>query len=500
MRLLLLLLFFTELFSSTLQLAISSNPSRLNPILATDSSSAEITGHIFNGLVKYDKDNKEVIGDLAKHYYFKDDKTLIFELRENVKWHDGEPFSAEDVLFTYKTLMSATIASPFSASFRFVKDVKVLDKYTIEVDYKKPYFQALETWMMGILPKHLLKDETNLMNSKFNTQPIGTGPYKLTKLEFSQNIELLAFDDYFEGRPKIDKITYHIISDSMTRLLMLKNGQLDIESIEPLVKERQLNKSFFKKFAIYEKIALSYTYLGFNLRKKKFQDPRVREALSLAINREELIDILFLKHAKVCTGPFLPGSKAFNPDVKAPHQNLKRAIELLKEAGYNKEHPFEFEIATSHSSSIRPYAAEILQYQLQKIGVIVKLRIMEWQAFLNMVVFPHKFDAVLLGWGLSPTPDPYMIWHGDSDKKGGFNFIGYHNKKVDRLIEESQSIIDQKKLSALWREIFKLIVADNPYLFLYIPDSITAVNKEIKNIKPALSGIWYNYIKWEKIE
>lgn len=123
---------------------------------------------------------------------------------------------------------------------------------------------------------------------------------------------------------------------------------------------------------------------------------------------------------------------------------------------------------------------------------------MEWQAFLNTVVFPHNFDAVLLGWGLSKTPDPYMIWHSDNDKPGGFNFIGYHNKKLDKLIEKSQKTVDRKKLYKMWQEMFKIIVDDNPYLFLYTPNSITAVNKNIKNITPTPNGIWYNYINWEK--
>jgi len=246
--LLFLLLLLTGLFSSTLQLATSANPSRLNPLLATDSSSSEITGFLFNGLVKYDKDNKEIIGDLAESFYFKDETTLIFKLKKGVKWHDGRPFSAKDVLFTYKTLTSDAVVSPYAAGFRFVKDVKVLDAYSVEVDYKKPYFKALETWMMGILPEHILKDEKNLMQSSFNTHPIGTGPYRLTQLEFSKNIELSAFDDYFEGRPKIDKIAFHVIPDPMTRLLMLKNAQLDLGSIEPLVIERQLGADFFKNF------------------------------------------------------------------------------------------------------------------------------------------------------------------------------------------------------------------------------------------------------------
>ena len=484
--------------ASTLQLATSSNPARLNPILATDSSSGEIVGFLFNGLVKFDKDSKEIIGDLAEKFYFEDDKTLVFELKHGVKWHDGEEFTAKDVLFTYNTIMSDSISTPYSSSFRFVKSVEMLNKYKIKVHYKKAYFKALETWMMGILPEHILKNEKNLMSCKFNTHPIGTGPYKLQQLEYSKNIVLVAFDDYFEGKAKIDKISFHVIADPMTRFLMLKSSQLDIGSVEPMAYERQLPKEFFKKFNIYEKISLSYTYLGFNLRLKKFQDPNVREALSLAIDRQELVDILFFKHAKVCTGPFLPGSSAFNSTVKAPKVDIQKAKALLEKAGYDEKHPFEFEIVTSNASSIRPYAAQILQHQLKKAGVIVHLRVMEWQAFLNMVVFPHKFDTILLGWGLSPTPDPYLFWHKDSDKKGGFNLVGYNNPKINAMIEESQSMIDREKLAKKWQKMFAIITADNPYLFLYIPNSITAANTKVKNIKPALGGIWHNYIQWEK--
>ncbi|MCF6339515.1 MAG: peptide-binding protein [Sulfurimonas sp.] len=495
----LLLLFLSiNLFSSTLHLATSANPARLNPILATDSSSSEISGFIFNGLIKYDKDSATIVGDLAKEFYYEDDTTLIFKLHKNVKWHDGEKFSAKDVLFTYNALISPKISSPYSSGFRFVKSVEIMDEFTIKVKYKKAYFKALETWMMGIIPEHVLKDEENLMNSSFNTNPIGTGAYKLTQLEHSKNIILSAFDDYFEGRTKIDKISFHVIADPMTRFLMLKSSALDIGSIEPMQYERQIGDDFFSKFNIYEQISRSYTYLGFNLRLEKFKNPKVREALSLAIDRQEIIDILFFNHAEICTGPFHPTTIAFNKDVKAPKQDIKKAKELLAKAGYDESNPLIFEIATSNSSAIRPYAAQIMQHQLKKIGVVVNLRVMEWQAFLNMVVFPHKFDTILLGWGLSPTPDPYMFWHSDNDKKGGFNLIGYNNPKIDRMIEESQSIVDKEKLAIIWKKMFKLITDENPYLFLYIPNSITTVSKDIKNIEPSPSGVWHNYIKWEK--
>lgn len=495
---LVLVVFSINIFSSTLHLATSTNPSRLNPILATDSSSSEIANYIFNGLVKYDKDNVEIIGDLAEKFYFENETTVIFKLKKNVLWHDGHKFSSDDVVFTYETIVSPKISTPYSAGFRFVKSVKALDEYTVKVVYKQAYFKAVEIWSMGILPKHILKDEKNLMSSKFNTKPIGTGPYKLHLLEHSKNIILKANENYFEGKAKIDEISFHVIADPMTRFLMLKSSALDVGSVEPMQFEKQLDDEFFKKFDTYEQISQSYTYLGFNLRLKKFQNPKVRKAISLAINRKEIMDILFLSHAKVCTGPFLPGTKAFNEDVKAPMQDIKKAKQLLKEAGYDETNPLKFEIVTSNSSALRPYVTEILQYQLKKAGVEVTLRVMEWQAFLNMVVFPNKFDAVVLGWALSVTPDPYSIWHSDNDKKGGFNLVGYKNPILDEMIEKSQKIVDRDKLSVIWKKMFKIITDDNPYLFLYIPNAITTVNKNIKNIKQTKSGIWHNYIEWEK--
>lgn len=488
------------LHASTMNLTISSNPSRINPILATDSASSEIAGHVFSGLVKYDKDGSHIIGDLADKYYFENNTTLIIELKMGVRWHDGAPFSAKDVVFTYKMINDKQVVSPYTSTFRMVKSVEAIDDYQLKITYKKPYFKALETWMMGILPEHLLKDETNLMNSKFNTKPIGTGPYSLEKLEFSKNIKLRAFENYYDGKPKIEWISYHVVADPMTRFLMLKSGKIDVGSLDAMQYERQVKPDFFKKFKSIEDIAHAYTYLGFNLRLKKFQDPRVREALSLAIDREEMVDILFMGHGQVCRGPFLPGGIAFNKRVKAPTPNQDRAKDLLKAAGYTAENPLRFEIATSNSNSIRPYAAQILQHQLSKVGVEVSLRVMEWQAYLNMVVFPRKFETVLLGWSLSLSPDPYLLWHSDNDKPGAFNFIGYQNKKVDALIETMQGTVERQKLSLIQQDIFAEIVADNPYLFLFIPNQITVVDKKIKHIEPSINGIWHNYVEWEIIE
>jgi peptide/nickel transport system substrate-binding protein len=498
MKLFFLLLQSVWLIASTLHLSAASNPARLNPLIATDSASSSIAGFMFNSLVKYDSTGQKIIGDLAESYRYVTPTVIEFKLRRGVTWHDGKPFSADDVLFTYNLIKSPKTITPYASDFRVVQSVNVMDDFTLRVTYKKSYFKALEIWMMGIVPRHILQNEKDIMGSSFNTHPIGTGPYVLKKLEFSKQIVLEANPSYFEHKAKIERIIFHVISDPMTRFLMLKSGEIDIDSLEPMQYERQLGGDFHSKFDVIEMPSHSYTYLGFNLRLKKFHDPRVREALSLAIDRQELINILFLNHGRVCTGPFLPGSKGFNDKLKAPKQNIPKALALRKAAGYDSAHPLEFEIATSNSNAIRPYAAEIMQRQLGRVGVKVTLRVMEWQAFLNTVVMPKKFDAVLLGWSLSLTPDPYMVWHSDSDVPGGFNMIGYHSGVTDSLIERMERSIDPEKIASLQRDIFGQIVGDNPYLFLVIPNEITVYNRKITGIKPTINGIWENYIDWEK--
>jgi peptide/nickel transport system substrate-binding protein len=488
---------FIYLNASTLNLSISSSPSRLNPILANDSASSEIANWIFNGLFKYDK-NGNIVADLASSYEFITPTNLVIKLKQNVKWHDGEKFTAHDVVFTYEKIIDPKVFNSIKSNFKEVQSVKALDDYTIEVKYKNPYFKALVIWMSGILPKHLLKDEKDLMTSSFNKNPIGTGPYKIKEFKVGSDIELIVNESYFDGKPKIEKILFKFLPDPNTSFLYLKQKKLDLGGLTPIQIDRQIDEIFKKNYQIIEKPAFAYTYLGFNLKNEKFKDKKVRQALSLAINRKELVDILFFGHGQVCNGPFLPGSFAFNSDVKMPVQDIEKAKELLKELGYDETNPFTFEVVTNTGNDIRINAAQILQYQLAKAGIKMKIRVMEWQAFLNTVVHPRNFEAVILGWSLSLMPDAYPLWHSSSSKLGGFNLVSYENKKVDELIEKGSITVEQEKLSAIYKDIYKIIADDLPYLFLYIPNSITVVNKDIKNIEPSFIGITHNQKDWIK--
>ncbi|QKE24938.1 extracellular solute-binding protein [Arcobacter aquimarinus] len=489
------LLLFTYLTASTLNLSMSSSPSRLNPILANDSASSEISDWLFNGLFKYDKNGNPTV-DLAKSYYFETPSKLIIKLKEDVLWHDGTKFTSKDVIFTYEQIINPKVFNSIKSNFKEVKSVKALDEFTIEVVYNQPYFKALEIWMVGILPYHILKDEKDLMTSSFNKNPIGTGSYKLKEFKTGQDIELIANENYFEGVPKIDKILYKFLPDANTSFLYLKQNKLDIGGLTPIQIDRQIDENFKNSYKIIQKPSFSFTYLGFNLKDEKFKDKKVREALSLAINRQELVDILFFGYGKVCNGPFLPDSFAYNEEVKPIIQNIEKAKELLKEAGYDEKNPFTFEIVTNTGNDIRINTALILQHQLQRAGVVMKIRVMEWQAFLNTVVHPRNFEAVLLGWSLALMPDAYPLWHSSSSKLGGFNLVGYENKKVDELIEKGIHTVNREELGTIYKEIFKIISDDLPYLFLYIPDGITVVNKKIENIEPSFIGIMHNQKDW----
>ena len=489
------LLLLTYLSASTLNLSMSSSPSRLNPILANDSASSEISDWLFNGLFKYDKDGTPTV-DLAKSYEFKTPTHLIIKLKEDVLWHDNVKFTSKDVIFTYEKIIDPKVFNSIKSNFQQVKSVKALDDYTIEVIYSQAYFKALETWMVGILPYHILKDEENIMTSSFNKNPIGTGSYKLKEFKTAQDIELIANENYFEGKPKIDKILYKFLPDPNTSFLYLKQKNLDIGGLSPMQIDRQIDDTFKKNYTIIQKPSFAYTYLGFNLKDEKFKDIRIRQALSLAIDRQELVDILFFGYGQICNGPFLPNSFAFNDNVKTITQNIEKAKALLKEAGYDENNPFTFELVTNTGNDIRINTAQILQYQLQKAGVIMKIRVMEWQAFLNTVVHPRNFETVLLGWALALMPDAYPLWHSSSDKLGGFNLVSYKNEKVDKLIEKGSETIDKNELGKIYKELFQIISDDLPYLFLYIPDAITVINKDIKNVEPSFVGITHNQKDW----
>ena len=479
---------------------------RLLPLLASDSASGEITGWIFNGLTKYDK-NIKITGELAESWEVSSDGLqILFHLRKGVRWHDGVEFTSDDVLFTYNTAINPRVPTPYSSNYGPVRKVESLDKYTVRVLYQEPFAPALESWGMGILPKHILEGK-DITNEFYSRKPIGTGPYKLKEWVTGQKIILEANEAYYEGRPGIDKFIARVIPDTATMFLELKFGGIDFMGLTPPQYKLQAGKENFNKyFQKFRYPAFGYTYLGYNLIDPRFSDKRVRQALTHAINKKDIIAGVLLGYGTPCTGPFPPESWAYNPIVKDLPYDPDLSRELLEEAGWKIGRsgllekngiPFEFTVITNQGNEARLKTAQIIKENLKKIGINMHIKVLEWQAMLHEFIDKKRFEAIIMGWGLSRDPDMYDIWHSSKTKEGEFNFISYRNEEVDRLLLEGRRTFDLGKRTEIYHRIHEILAEEQPYTFLYVPDALPVLHKRFRGVEKAPIGIWYDFVHWQ---
>ncbi|HQP30329.1 MAG TPA: peptide-binding protein [Deltaproteobacteria bacterium] len=496
----------TPAYGDVFMEASLGDASNLIPILASDSFSHGVAGLIYNGLVKYDKDFT-VVPDLAESWDIEQDGKLIrFHLRRGVRWHDGRPFTARDVLFTYRLVIDPKTPTAYAGDFKQVKSVKMLDDYTVEVTYDTPFAPALISWGMSVLPEHLLKGQ-DITRTPLARAPVGTGPYRFKSWQPGSRIVLAHNPDYFEGRPRLDGLVYRIIPDDATQFLELKSGNIDIKGLTPLQYLRQTGTPDFNAlFTKYRYLDSVYTFLGFNLKRPPFDDIRVRRAIAHAIDKDEIIKGVLYGQGLATTGPYKPGTRWYNPDVPKYAYDPATARALLAESGFKdtntdgilekNSRPFTFTIITNQGNPLREKTAQIIQQRLKYIGIDTKIRIVEWTVFLKDFVDPGNFDAVILGWTITPDPDAFDVWHSSNIGPKKLNFIGFSNAQVDDLLDKARHTFDEKERKAYYDRFQVILAREQPYVFLYAPYALPAVSSRIKGIVPAPAGISYNFNEW----
>ncbi|HEX8961225.1 MAG TPA: peptide-binding protein [Geobacteraceae bacterium] len=496
----------TPAYGDALVVGSIGEPSTLIPLLASDSASHDVAGQVYNGLVRYDK-NLNLEGELARSWdVSRDGLTITFHLRKGVMWHDGEEFTSRDVLYTYRVTIDPKTPTAYADAFKQVKSAEAPDPYTFRVTYGKPFAPALESWGMAVLPAHLLEGK-DITKSELARHPVGTGPYRFKEWIAGQKIVLESNHGYYEGRPYVDRYIYRVIPDSSTMYMELKAGALDMMGLSPVQYQRQTNtKEFLARFNKYRYPASAFTYLGYNLRHPLFADRRVRQALTSAIDKGEIVHGVLLGMGQVAHGPYKPGTWAYNPHIPDFDYNPGRARQLLAEAGWRETNedgilvkdgkPFRFTILTNQGNAERLKTAEIIQWRLRKVGVDVKIRVIEWASFLSQFIDKGNFEAVLLGWTISPDPDMFDVWHSSKTGPKELNFIGYRNSEADRLLVEGRGTFDQEKRRRCYWRLQEVLAQDQPYTFLYVPDALPAVSARFRGIEPAPAGIMYNFIKW----
>ena len=489
--------------------AMTGEPSSLIYMVAGESASATITANIFNKLLKYDK-NLDLEGELAQSWQVSEDqKTITFKLKPNLKWADGQPLTSADVLFTWRLVTDDKTQSPYASDFQLVKKAEAPDIQTFSVTYDKAYAPALDSWSgLQVLPKHLLEGK-DLHTTGFARNPVGSHYYKLDSWVTGENLKLSKNPNSVLGPANINHLVTRIIPDNSAQFLELMADNIDSMGLDPIKYSRIIpaRPELKEKLALYKELGNNYTYLGFNLKHKPFDDKRVRQAINYAIDKQEIIDGVLLGLGESVASPYKPGTRWSNPALKPYPYDKNKAIALLKEAGFSDKNgdgilyrdgkPLSFEILTNQNKE-REKTAVLVQRRLKDIGIEVKIRSIEWASFISRFIKTGDFDAVILGWGLGLDPDQYSIWHSSQQKPGQFNFIGYNNPKVDQLLEAGRLELNPDKRMNIYHEFASVLLEDSPIVYLSAGYGLMAINKRVYGIdSPAPpAGIGYNSEKW----
>jgi len=458
---------------------------------------------------------------------------ITFTLRQGVTFHDGHPFDASDVVFTWRAIMNARNLSPRRSSFEPVKEVRALDAHTVRVTYKRLFSPAVGVWTIGILPEHLLDDDAMrtemderkitgaaraafaMRDSRFNRNPVGTGAFRFRSWSSDELIRLSRNPDYHAGPAVYAEYFYRVLPDSLTQELEFRTGAIDTYQAEPHQAERYRTDERYRAFSA---ITPAYTYIGYNLRRAPFADERVRRALGMAIDVDALIRYALFDEGERVTGPFASITRWYDRTVSPLPNDPAGASALLAEAGWARGADgwlekdgkrFEFNLITNHGNLRRKAVATIVQQAWQRIGIKCNVQVFEWAVFLADFVNPGQFDAVVLGWRLDLDPDLYQLWHSSQTGPNQLNFVGFSDPRSDALMEALRLEYRPDIQQQLAHQLHRRIAALQPYTFLYAPRSTRLLDRKIVMrapdgaLQPVRAGgagdLFFHMNRWQRL-
>jgi len=469
----------------------------LDPITSNEMISVRVSELLFNGLVGINE-KQEVVPELAERWEVsKDGLTYTFFLRHDVLWHPNEdqqakPFTADDVVFTYNIMMNPKTVTPLKVRYEFIDSVKKVDDYTVQFILKRPILNALAKFTFKIIPRFGPANPVYLTREDpFVQNPIGTGPYMLKSVTTDGEIVMVANDNYFKGRPHIDKFVSKPFADQniMTQAMMFNAIDMIV-----LVNPRDIPEiQGDRRFILQPYNALSYSFFGYNCRNPLLADKRVRQAFTYAVNRQEMLDSFFNGQGTVISGPFAPGSWAYNLDVQPLPYDPQKAIALLKEAGFTpgpdgimqkdgKKLVLTLKVPIEKESESVKRVVLAFQNYLKNIGVSINVQFQEWQAWKEDVFRDHNFDIVFASWVFDDSADISSLFHSSEIGPWKNNFIGYSNPEVDSLIAESKLTLDYEKRRTINRKLHAILADEAPYTFLWTLTNYTAYHRKIHHV------------------
>jgi peptide/nickel transport system substrate-binding protein len=494
--------------NASITLAINAEPTfnLWSPTAYVESDN--IDPLIFSDLTKFSL-NGTPEPDLASSWSTsKNGLTWTFQLRHNVTWQDGKPFTSADVVYTYDDIvLNKKLGANQASNFVDLKSVTADGRYAVQFHLTSPWasLPAYLGWFAPILPEHIFKGVKDpwTLASFDKEHPVGTGPYEVTKVVPNGSITLTRNPHYFGPKPKIETIIYQIVPLENTQIADLLSGDLNfIEVDEPQLVPRLKADPSLHLQTVPEQ---NYYYMALNQRLPEFQNVKVRQALEYAINTPAIIKGLLRGYGEVATGPIAPIQKYYyDPHVKHYPYNPKLALKLLEQAGYHLSHgklvdksgkPFTVYMPTGQYGYL-VQASELIENYWQKIGVTVDFKQLEWNTFIQQVIVNHNFGASF-GWWIAPLDPDVYPYYACSAATSGYNFQGTCNPQLDKLMMEGRETANPAKRRAIYDRVQQML-ANGLYLnFQWYPEMVDASTANLHvppvNINIALDNIslWY---------
>ena len=483
----------------TLIEGMAGQPKNINPILSqTNDVDRDLVKLIFSGLLTFDQD-RNLVGDLANDWTVSDDeKSYLFNLKNNVYWHDGEKFSADDVIFTYQLIQNDQYPGTLSDNWRDVI-IEKIDDYQVKFTLPEVFSPFLVNLTTGILPQHLLYDipVTKIDSDDFNTKPIGTGPYKLDTLKYDRlqqrydSINLIKNDKYFGKLPYIDKISFKFFDDYQKLYNAYKNKEImSISRILiadwPMVVGSTNNINYFD-------IALpQYSAIFINQDSKDLlRDPYVKEAMAYSLNREEILEKVLYGKGQVIDTPIPDGYMGHNPDILHIFQDTEKSKALLEQGKWTdvdgdgvreKDNTrLQIRLVTTDNPEFM-LSASLIQKYWQEIGIEVVLDTYNIGDLETQIIKTRNYDCLLFGENLGLDPDPYPYWHSSQIGNPGLNLAQYINIQVDKYLETGRKSNDIDTRIHSYLPFQEVIFDDKPAIFLIQPFYIYATNPSVQGI------------------
>jgi peptide/nickel transport system substrate-binding protein len=472
--------------ANRLVIGLKSSPTNLDPRVGNDNASGRIADLCCSGLIKVTPE-MDYAPDVAERWETPNDKTIIFHLNPNAKFQDGRPVTAQDVKWTYDSLMAEGFTSSKKSGYSAVQTIEAPDPKTVIFHLKEPNGGIFDNLTLGILPQNANADAMKM-------KPIGAGPYKVVEFKTDESVTLEAFDQWHGGPPKIKNVTVRVIPDATTLVLELTRGTVNFQVNQiPFENVATFEKS--PKHQVIKKPGSVWQYLAFNLRDPMLKKVEVRRAIAHAIDRERIVKDLLRGHGVPSDTMFGEGHWARATNLPSYPYDPGKAKQLLDAAGYKDpdgdgpqtRFTLNFKTSTDTEANLR---AQMIQQMLQQVGVKVEIQSSEFGTFLEDV---QKGNFQMYSLSRNGIADPdfyYVIFHSRSFPPEGQNRGYYSNPRVDQLIMDGRATFDRAKRKQVYGEIQRIVQEDLPYLSLYQQINVAVMDKKLQGYEMYPAGFW----------